>query len=307
MPEGHTLHRMAATFRRAMGGAVVAASSPQGRFADGAALLDGTRMVVADAHGKHLLLGFADPGAAHDGGDAAGAVAPLEPAAVPRWLHVHLGLYGRFPVEQGEAPPPQGAGRLLLTAHGPRGPAWALLRGPTACEVLDPDGAARLRSRLGPDPLREDADPQTFYARVAASRAPVGALLMHQDVIAGLGNIYRAEVLYRAGLDPYAPGRTVDPDRLPLVWEDSRRLLREGVRLGRIVTTEPEHRTGPGPEGRPLDHYVYGRAGLPCRLCGTPVATAVVEGRNLFWCPQCQAPGAAPPFQLPWLSSPRTR
>jgi formamidopyrimidine-DNA glycosylase len=282
VPEGHTLHRLAAALDAALGGAVVTASSPQGRFAAGAALLDGSRLVVTDAHGKHLLVGFA---AAQDAERSPG-----------HWLHLHLGLYGTLAIGEGEPPPVRGALRLRLIGEGRGGPRWADLRGPTACELLTEEGVALLRARLGPDPLRADADPQVFVDKASGARTPVGAVLMHQDVIAGVGNIYRAEVLYRAGLDPYTPGREVGVERLQLLWQDQKHLLEVGLRTGRILTTEPEHRTGSSPRGREGDHYVYGRTGMPCRLCGAPIATAQLEARALYWCPHCQAPGAGPPF-----------
>lgn len=300
MPEGHTLHRLARSVDDAFGGRLVEAGSPQGRFADGAALLDGQRLARPDAHGKHLLVGFLP------------ADAP-ERTRPQRWLHVHLGLYGKVAFGTGEPPPPVGAVRLRLVTldASPDGEdeprtdlRWADLRGPTACEVLTPPEVEALRARLGPDPLRRDDGPERFLSRVGSSRVTIGALLMHQDVLAGAGNIYRAEALFRAGLDPSVRGRDVDPARLVGIWDDLRVLMRAGVRSGRIVTTRPADRrrgvaraAGDEAEGSPVRrgqsgaHYVYRRQGLPCRLCGTPVATSVVEGRNLFWCPSCQAPG----------------
>jgi formamidopyrimidine-DNA glycosylase len=113
---------------------------------------------------------------------------------------------------------------------------------------------------------------------------------MDQTIAAGVGNVYRAEVLYRAGIDPHRPGRLVTRDEWDAMWADLVSLMRAGLRTGRIVTTRPadrERRTG---RVRPEDaHYVYRRTGLPCRICGTAVATEVMAGRNLFWCPRCQA------------------
>ncbi|TXR57078.1 Fpg/Nei family DNA glycosylase [Quadrisphaera setariae] len=320
MPEGHTLHRLARSVRDAFGGRVVEASSPQGRFADGAALLDGHRVVRSDAVGKHLLVGFSP----------AAASARREPQ---RWLHVHLGLYGKVffgaadagvdaAVDRGERddgerggavagpPAPVGQVRLRLVtldaAEGAGPLRWADLRGPTACQVMVRPEVDALRARLGPDPLRADDGPERFVERAGRSRVTVGALLMHQDVLAGVGNIYRAEALFRAGVDPFAAGRDVEPERLEGVYEDLRVLMRAGVRSGRIVTTRPVDRGKrddevdgtPVRRGQAGAHYVYRRTGLPCRLCSTPVSTTVVEGRNLFWCPSCQAPGTqVSPFE----------
>jgi endonuclease-8 len=263
VPEGHTLHRLARRFTAEMRGQVVRASSPQGRFAAGAALVDGRVLERAEAHGKHLWLGF--------GSDVQ--------------VHVHLGLYGTWTFGPGEPPPPRGAVRLRLSTAT----AWADLRGPTACEVQTPEQKDAVHARLGPDPLRRDADPSAFAARLRRSRSPVAGLLMQQEVVAGVGNVYRAESLFRARLDPYRPGRSLgDPDVAEL-WRDLVLLLRDGVRRGRIVTTLPADRARRGRVGREDAHYVYRRTGLPCRVCGTPVATDVLAARNLYWCPVCQA------------------
>lgn len=267
MPEGHTIHRLARRHKRLLGGAPVRASSPQGRFEEGAAVLDGRTLRGTDAHGKHLF---------HDYGD--------------RWLHVHLGLYGSFVDGKGEPPAVRGQIRLRLTG-GRKEPAWAELRGPTACEVLDDAERDALLARLGPDPLRRDANPDEAFRRVSRSRTTIGALLMRQDVLSGVGNVYRAEALFRASIDPYRAGRDVTAEEWDAVWTDLVLMMTDGVRLGRIVTLRPGDKkiADPGPRrDRGASRYVYHRAGRPCRACGTPVSTAVVEGRNLFWCRTCQ-------------------
>lgn len=263
MPEGHTLHGLARRFRSEMGGPIVRASSPQGRFAAGAAVLDGTVLERTDAHGKHLWLRF--------GAD--------------RWLHVHLGLYGSWTFGGGVPEEPRGQVRLrLVTDDG-----WADLRAPTACEVQTPPEKLALQRRLGPDPLRRDADPQAFLQRLRSSRAPVAGLLMQQEVLSGVGNVFRAEALFRSRLDPYLPGRDVPVPVAEDLWTDVSVMLRDGLRRGRIITTRPEHRAR---RRSPLVEdafYVYRRVGLPCRLCGTPVVSAPLAARTLYWCPSCQA------------------
>jgi endonuclease-8 len=175
---------------------------------------------------------------------------------------------------------------------GPR--AWADLRGPNACRLLDDGQRDGLLARLGPDPLRDDADPDRAWARISRSRTPIATLLMDQSVIAGAGNIYRAEVLFRHQVDPLLPGRELSPQLWAAIWDDLRYLMRDGVRVGRIDTVRPEHDpevTGRAPrvDRHGGEVYVYRRAGQACHVCGTPVATRVLAGRNLFWCPSCQA------------------
>ena len=184
------------------------------------------------------------------------------------------------------APLPRGALRLRLLGDTH----WLELRGPTACEVLTDAERRRVLARLGPDPLRRRPDPEAFVARVLRSRAPIATLLMDQSLVAGVGNVYRAEVLFRQRLDPFRPGRGHDAAVLHAMWDDLVGLLRAGVRAGRIVTTVPDDRERPAGRPRRVDaHYVYGRAGLPCRVCGTPVQEAPISARRLFWCPVCQA------------------
>lgn len=275
MPEGHSIHRLAGRHRRLLLGHHVRASSPQGRFAEGAALIDGARMVGADAWGKHLFHSYAD----HPGGD-------------PLVLHVHLGLYGKFREGTGEPDEPRGALRLRLVTGDGDDTRWLDLRGPTACELIAAPERDALLARLGPDPLRRGTDPGPWLARTARSRAPLGTLLLDQSVVAGIGNVYRAELLFRHGLDPHLSGRETDPAVLAGAWDDLVQLMRVGVRSGRIVTTEPEHRERPAGRVRRSDaHYVYGRAGLPCRVCGTEVVDGELGARRLFWCPVCQPPG----------------
>jgi endonuclease VIII len=164
------------------------------------------------------------------------------------------------------------------------------LRGPTVCEVIAEHEIADVVARLGPDPLRPDADPARAWARIAKSRRPIGALLMDQSVLAGVGNVYRSELLYRHRVDPFRRGTGIGADEFSAMWTDLVALMKLGVRRGKIHVVRPEDDRG-APSyapGRPRT-YVYRRAGELCRVCGTTVRTIEVEGRNLFWCPTCQA------------------
>lgn len=319
MPEGHSVHRIARQFALHFVGHRVAVSSPQGRFAAGAAQLDGHVMTASKAVGKQLYLDFE-----HD-----------------LVLRVHLGIYGawdfagditvdavgrigqtgmRGTVMNGEAEdslhsigaprrtrlrmaeqevvqeaidtfPPEPVGQVrvrLLTAV-----AVADLRGPTACEVLTPAEADAVIAKLGPDPLTVDPaeGERRFVSTVRKKSTPIGLLLMDQTVVAGIGNVYRAELLFRANLNPHTPGKLVPEDTLRQLWQDWTYLLNVGVDTGQMLTMD-------GLEGdayraalasRDDRHWVYHREGLPCRVCGTHITMEMAAGRKLYWCPNCQA------------------
>jgi endonuclease VIII len=269
MPEGHTLHRLADQLTVTFGGRVVRAGSPQGRFAESAALVDGQVLVGAEAWGKQLFIGFEGE----------------------RFVHVHLGLYGTFDVHDGVDEVPLPVGQVRLRLIGER--AYADLRGATTCALVTREQRDAVVARSGPDPLRDDADADLAWQRIRRSRAPIGGLLMQQEVLAGVGNVYRAELLFRHRIDPMRPGNTLRRGQWQAMWDDLVVLMREGVRTGRIDTVRPEHM--PEAMGRPPrrdDHggevYVYRRNGQACHVCGTTIRTTELQGRNLFWCPQCQ-------------------
>lgn len=268
MPEGHVVHHQARRLTRTFRGQALQIDSPQGRFREGAALLDGSVLTKAEAFGKHLFV-HVDHGLA---------------------IHVHLGLFGKWRFGKGEAPEPSGALRLRLRSSSH----YAELRGPTVCEVLDPAGQGLVVDRIGPDPIRRDADPERAWRRVHRSKTPLGSLLMDQSVFAGVGNIYRAEVLFRSRIDPYRASASVPRDTFDAVWTDLVSLMRDGVKRRRIDTVRPEHMPEVmGREARRDRHggevYVYRRQGAPCLVCGSAIAMAQMQGRNLYWCPTCQA------------------
>ncbi len=269
MPEGHTLHRLAHQLTDAFAGRRVRVSSPQSRFADSAALLDDQVLVGAEAWGKKLYVEF--PG--------------------DRFVYIHLGLIGGLEVRavEGEVPPPVGQVRLRITTPT----AYADLRGATACELVTRGQRDAAIAAMGPDPLRPDSDPDRAWDRIRRSRLPIGRLLMDQGVLAGVGNVYRAELLFRHRMHPLRPGRTLRAGQWRAMWADLVELMQEGVRTGRIDTVRPEHM--PEAMGRPArvdDHggevYVYRRTGQPCHVCGRPVRMEVLDARNLFWCSRCQ-------------------
>lgn len=270
MPEGHTLKRLALELTAAFAGGPTRVSSPQGRFAAEAALLDGATLRRADSAGKHLFLDFSED----------------------HLVHIHLGLIGAFRLAEvidGEPAAPVGQVRLRL--HNAT--TYADLRGATQCDLIGAERRAAIVSALGPDPLNPEADAQEAWHRIRRSHRPIGDLLMDQHVLAGVGNVYRAEVLFRHRLHPLRPGDTVRAAQFAAIWADLVELMNAGVRTGRIDTVAPEHT--PEAMGRPPrvdDHggevYVYRRQGQTCFVCDSIVRTGELVGRNTFWCPRCQ-------------------
>ena len=269
MPEGNELHRHANLQSDWFTGRILTVDAPNGRFAEGAALLSRRKLRAIEAYGKHLFYDFGPN----------------------RQLHVHLGLYGKYRSGEMPFPEPRGILRLRISdkAH------WLELRGPTACDVLSDQQRATLLARIGPDPLSPDAEPKVAITRIRKSRAPIGALLMDQSVISGIGNIYRAELLFRAKLHPLTPGKTITVAKLLKLWSDAQTLMKAGMVDRRIVTTKPSDRPHPTGRARRFEtHYVYRRKGLPCFVCGSEVAMKEFIGRKLYWCPCCQ-PEPTPP------------
>ena len=261
MPEGHTIHRLARDLNDTLRPHPIRARSPQGRFADGAALLDRTAMTGAEAWGKYLFCSF-DSGLV---------------------LHVHLGLIGKFRPKPAPAPEPVGMVRLRLESDIA---VWDL-SGPTRCELITGDEQAAIVSRIGADPLRRRSDPEGARQRIQASARPIGALLLDQTIIAGIGNVYRAELLFICGIHPARTGRSITDDEFDRLWTETVEQLRRGVRMGRIVTTDPDEIGRP--RSRMTDHdrlYVYHRE--ICRRCGGPIATLEIGGRPIWYCPTDQ-------------------
>ena len=257
MPEGHLLHRLARD-QSELSGRVLRVTSPQGRFAAGAAALDGRTLAAVEAYGKHLFHRF-DAGAG---------------------LHTHLGMQGKWIRLAGDRPPrPQVRVRLA----GP-GVAWDLIA-PATCELVDDAGWEALVASLGPDPLAGGAGEERAWKAVAAFGGTVGAALLDQSVIAGAGNVLRAEALFRAGVHPSQPAASVGREAFHRVWVALADLMGQSVEDGRIISAPlpaPDRATVAEADGR----MVYKQAA--CRACGTPVETWELAGRTAYACPACQ-------------------
>ncbi len=268
MPEGHTIHRLARDQGRDLRGRALRATTGQSRFEAGAALVDGTVLTRSEAWGKHLFHTF-DTG---------------------RVLHVHLGLIGKWFRRSG-APlaEPSGTTRLRLSPKGgdlAGDVAWDLT-GPMICAVVTRDDRTRIVAGLGPDPLRRDADPERLWSRLTSSTRPVGLMMMEQDVIAGIGNVYRSEILNIVGIDPRRPARDVSREEFERLWAESVHQLRAGVRRNRIVTMAPHELPRPLSKlarGEGLYAYKQER----CGRCATELEVFPLAGRTTWRCPTCQ-------------------
>ncbi len=319
MPEGHSVHRIAGQFARHFVGSVCRISSPQGRFGD-ASLIDGHTIVRSYAVGKHLFLEFNTGDSLHvhlgiyGAWDFAGAVQlddtvsaaggrmgqtagrgtvvgehedSLASIGAPRRTRLRMGEHDTAGVELGTFPPdPVGQVRVrILTAS-----AVADLRGPTVCEVVSPARVAEIRDDLGPDPLVDTKGEDRFLARVKRTGTPIGRALMNQKIVAGIGNVYRAEMLFRARLSPYLVANTLPDETLRALWTDWVGLLKIGVKTGQMLTMDglTPARKRAALAHREDRHWVYRRAGEPCRICGTPITLDIMEARKLYFCRNCQ-------------------
>jgi endonuclease-8 len=327
VPEGHSVHRIARQFALHLVGHTVAASSPQGRFAAGAKQIDGLEMTDAKAVGKQMFLEFnhdrwlrvhlgmygawdfagditADattasangrmgqtnqrgtfaepetPPSAHEHEDS------LHSMGAPRVTRLRMSEQEKIEPGSDTFPPePIGAVRVRLLTDR----TVADLRGPTACEVLQPEEVQAVIDKLGPDPLIDSPrhGEDRFTAAVLKKQTPIGLLLMDQSVVSGIGNVYRAELLFRARLDPHTPGKNLPEETVRGLWRDWTKLLEIGVKTGQMMTRDnldpAEYQAALA--NRDDRHWVYHRTGLPCRVCGTPIVMELAAGRKLYFCP----------------------
>lgn len=271
MPEGHTIHREARLQSQAFGGESLRVWSPQGRFSAGAEVLDGQRLVAVGAWGKHLFYEW--------GND--------------QWLHVHLGLFGRFRRFGFDAPGATEGTRLAVSGSS----STQYLSGPTICELIDPERRETIISDLGPDPLRPETHAGAvdhMMERLGRRTVPISAALLDQSVVAGLGNVFRSELLFLTGLNPLIESRHVPRARVEGIWSEAIRQLKRGERSGTIVTTDPEDVARETRSDISIEErtYVYKRRAEPCRRCATPIERSDVSSRRVWWCPTCQPPSS---------------
>ena len=261
MPEGHSVQRTANDFNKKFKGKKLRVDSPQGRFQAEAKLIDNRVLIRAKAIGKQLFLEFDND----------------------LTCRVHLGIYGKWRfVDPAKELTGQVRARFYTNED------LADLRGPTVCEVIDTKSVRLVEKRLGPDPTNPDPkkiQQARFIDRVISSKSPIGILLMNQDVISGIGNVYRAEILFRAGISPHRRGDELSREQIVELWVDSVKLMKIGVATGFMITREDKLKARTKKADR---NYVYKREGEACVRCSGVIAIELMATRKLYWCPGCQ-------------------
>jgi endonuclease VIII len=243
VPEGDTLHRVARRLQALVGERVeVEARHPRAASTGVAERLDGRVLESVEAHGKNLLLRF-------QGGYV---------------LRSHLRMSGSWRLVDSRA---EVLGRPWLVLRGTE--QTAILRGGSVLELHE-----RAVHRLGPDIL---ASPPDFDAMLAKLRASdqgrqLGDALLDQRLVAGIGNLWRAEALWRARLSPWLALAEASDDELLEALRQAARLMR-----GSLDATKEQR-------------VVYRRAGRPCPRCGEPIRSRGQgdANRTAYWCPKCQ-------------------
>lgn len=270
MVEGHQCHRVGHFHRKKLLGLAFEASSPNGRFCEGAAAIDGRPLSRIEIHGKNLFYFFGEK----------------EDEQV--CVHFHFGMSGKFSLtevdlagkKESELPETKPTTRLQLfnkkNGYVAHLSAMTLQYGSVDSLYLE-----KIR-KLGADPLRLDADAEEAWAKIQGSKKSIGYLLMDQSVIAGVGNIYRAEILFKSGVHPEQPGNSLTRAQFDKIWHHSCDLLERGFRTGSIITVDPEEGL-PAPWTR---RYVYNQS--KCGRCKSGIKSWDIATRTAYACPTCQ-------------------
>ena len=262
MVEGHSVHRIAVSLSRRLCGRRFKASSPNSRFSDGAKLINNREFNRIEAIGKNLFAFFAAVG---------------KPDVV---MHVHFGMSGRWSLEDSSrAREPTSTTRLRLEGDGLVSHLSAMTVEHGGVDLYNTKRAA-----LGEDPLRADANPDALWAKVRTSSKSIGALLMDQSCFAGVGNIFRCEILLVAGIHPEVKGKDLTREEFDTIWKASVDLMGRAFTLGSIVTVSPEEAIA---VGKPrLRRWIYNSA--TCGKCGGPVKSWQIQARTCYACESCQ-------------------
>lgn len=318
MPEGHSVHRIARQFNQNFLGTSPEVTSPQGRFTEGAKIISGLEMTDSRAVGKQMFLEFAGEhwlrvhlgiyGAWDFSGDIAihpsiqihakssldatvdeEAEDSLTSIGAPRKTRFRMAEEDKEVAVAANFPPePVGQVRVRLLNNL----VCADLRGPTVCEVITVAEKQAVLDRLGPDPANDasEEEKERFIKRAKSKKVAIAAVLMDQSVIAGIGNVYRAEMLFRAGLNPHTPANLLSRDIYEELWHDWVHLLDIGIRVGQMITIDNLNNEmyQKALIERDERHWVYKLEGTPCKKCGTNIILEELAKRKLYWCPTCQ-------------------
>jgi formamidopyrimidine-DNA glycosylase len=236
-----------------------------------AAELEGERVAALERRGKYLVVRFESG----------------------RVLLIHLRMTGSLRHAPSGSLEDDAYRRAVVTLDDRSDVAYRDVRRFGTWHLLEPDEVdAYIDSRLGVEPLERTFTPERLGERLAGRRAPLKAALLDQRTVAGLGNIYVDEALWRARLHPLRQGGTLEAGELARLTKAIREALRAGI--ARQGASLRDYSTPDGGRGRMQDRFrVYGREGEPCRRCGTPVDKIRVGGRGTWYCPNCQRQAAS--------------
>ena len=205
-----------------------------------------------------------------------------------RTLVVHLRMTGSFRHAPTGELPDDAHRRATLTLDTGAEVAYRDVRRFGTWELLDQDHLTPyIAARLGPEPLASSFSAARLGALMAGRRAPVKAFLLDQRRLAGIGNIYADEALWRARIHPLRPAGELDPEEVARLHRSLRAALRRGVQLQGSTLRDYVTPDGDG-GGMQHEFHVYGRLGEPCDRCGRPIERIVVGGRGTWFCPRCQ-------------------
>jgi len=160
------------------------------------------------------------------------------------------------------------------------------LNGPSTCRVIGIDQKDEIVARLGPDPLAGGRKTAVRDGCLTSSK-PIGGLLLDQSIVAGVGNIFRAEVLFEVGIDPETPGNELTPQQFDAIWKSLVKMMKTGLRYGRIISVTAKE------AGKPLKDLpnnqrfrVYGKT--DCPRCGRSLTASIIASRKINHCLTCQ-------------------
>jgi endonuclease-8 len=282
VPEGDTIAQSAATLAGVLVGRAVTRFRSTVTSVEGRALalgVVGSQVTAVEARGKHLLIHFSAGAAVDASNDASDTASATSGGAV---LRTHMRMTGAWHLYRlgSRWRKPAHAARVVLEA----GDVVAVCFSAPEVEILSANqlrGHAALQ-RLGPDLLAPDFDEAEALARLrAAADLEIADALLDQSTVAGIGNVYKSEVLFLERVNPFARVASLDDETLQRLLRTARRQMRRNVGVSERRTTDSRQRSA---------LWAYDRAGQPCARCGTPIRRALQgpHARSTYWCPGCQ-------------------